>query len=1399
MASKFQKVHKGISLKPQASDPVDAENGDFYYNSTLNKYRRYENGIWKNIGSGSGVGDVDILSADTAEDANLADYTQTGLEILLNIGGGEMHSDTAFRLIHQPASTRSFKKTIAVDRKFRGKNNTLQLDVRSTALQANLTLLVRDETNSADLLASTQIQTDSVSFGATTSSGSPTLTALSVSDFNLLTEGDSVTGAGIATGSKILSKNLSALSVTLTANATASATVTLRASGLPARRIYTFDVPATCASMSWTISALQEASLPETYIDDVLVKLTSTAKTNASYSQTTYNTTEPVNYTPAVSGVGTPTNVNFSWERNGHMMKIKGSLTAGGSPSGNVILPLPAGYFIDTTSPNGIKSIVGGGAKVGTLFTETSSGVAQNYFSGGYTAIAFYDGSDTSNLYFSLQTQSGVFNKQTWGNFGSASEGGSFEIEVPIAGWTNTTTSSQTIELSSSILATEPDAYIKTSVANGYGATNTAVRRYSNITDNLGKSISYQDSASLGGSFTILEDGEYSIHATENSSTDGGASQITKNSTTLNALTSVEAERLADCRKAGTLDQSWQMSWTGPLKIGDVIRIQATSTATAVNQVKCSISKNGRMKVLNPSSDQKIDIPTHELRFEGASTLGATDTKIVKFDTLSLVTGDGFTVVNTAANGTVVTIQKAGTLTISSSLFRNAAMETAITRNQTALTTNPSSLPANQLLAANYANTSVISAPSWSGTVKPGDVIRICADVAPTSDPANTLNFILQETKVGVALSNVVPQFTDGDGFLELSNYNGVGATRTRIARFSNLIQQDGLGKFTYTDSASDGGSITVNEDGVYNIIWGWGSANNAAIGLALTRNEVLSSTGSTDGTSLSRAQGLIASAYVGAISTALTLPVVSYSGKLNKGDVIRCHTDGNTTNPNPSLTYFNITKVGKPSITNVDVTPFVNLKTQEYQTLRLFGGTTYGSTATKIPRFGSVLENPNSGIFRYADDAALGASITALRDCKVTVSYADSLSAIYATLGLSLNSVNLTTNIESLPAAEQLGYTQTPVSTGQSAITVSVNMKVGDVIRPHTNGVARSVNLGSFTVLAVADTTSVVSAAKTYRMSDYLANGTRVTGTAPTALGQYRSYLRTGGGTTFTETNGAPTNAPSLTNGIYLSRGSSFAGTDPNNDPTRYEIFIGKNKNFEVVGYASTGRTGQADLTPTLVGTAESSGYVTSYDPTSGVLTLTRFIPSSAITNSGQAALTSTGAGSGAIAYCDINVFDTPMVSQSFQRRLAYIRDEKATATDGGTFTAGSDVTRVLNTLIDPTGIVTSLSSNAFTLPAGTYRIRAEAPAFQVAENRATLRNTTDSVNTIRGQSSYSTVTNGPTANAVVAGVFTITSSKTFEIRHRCSSTKSGNGFGVNSNYGESEVYTTVEIEKLN
>jgi len=154
---------------------------------------------------------------------------------------------------------------------------------------------------------------------------------------------------------------------------------------------------------------------------------------------------------------------------------------------------------------------------------------------------------------------------------------------------------------------------------------------------------------------------------------------------------------------------------------------------------------------------------------------------------------------------------------------------------------------------------------------------------------------------------------------------------------------------------------------------------------------------------------------------------------------------------------------------------------------------------------------------------------------------------------------------------------------------------------------------------------------------------------------------------------------------------------------------------------------------------------------------------------------------------------------------QIMIVVDQKPAGTNGGTFTSGDWRTRNLTTIKYNSITGASLSNNRITLPAGTYYIRASAPAYSNDEDlnnhKIKLRNVNDNTDVIIGTSEYARGMGYGgdyahlTTRSFLEGVFTISSTKSFEIQHRCSSTGS---FGVASNFGVDEIYTQVFIQKI-
>lgn len=146
----------------------------------------------------------------------------------------------------------------------------------------------------------------------------------------------------------------------------------------------------------------------------------------------------------------------------------------------------------------------------------------------------------------------------------------------------------------------------------------------------------------------------------------------------------------------------------------------------------------------------------------------------------------------------------------------------------------------------------------------------------------------------------------------------------------------------------------------------------------------------------------------------------------------------------------------------------------------------------------------------------------------------------------------------------------------------------------------------------------------------------------------------------------------------------------------------------------------------------------------------------------------------------------------------IVILEDQKASGTDGGTFTSGAWQTRTLNTEVYDNGGICTLSSNQFTIPAGTYKVIASAPCYNGVFHKIKLRNITDSSDTVIGSSEVSAAATNVVSRSWIDSVFTIAATKTFEIQHRCGTTASTDGFGRADSFSVIEVYTQVCLEKI-
>ncbi len=147
-------------------------------------------------------------------------------------------------------------------------------------------------------------------------------------------------------------------------------------------------------------------------------------------------------------------------------------------------------------------------------------------------------------------------------------------------------------------------------------------------------------------------------------------------------------------------------------------------------------------------------------------------------------------------------------------------------------------------------------------------------------------------------------------------------------------------------------------------------------------------------------------------------------------------------------------------------------------------------------------------------------------------------------------------------------------------------------------------------------------------------------------------------------------------------------------------------------------------------------------------------------------------------------------------------LEDQRANGTNGGAMTAGVWTTLPLNTeVVDSAGICT-LSANRFTIPAGTYRIRASSCGNNSNGHQIRLMNISDSTTALVGTQAWNNNTiniQGYAATqSTIDGQITIAASKTFELQLIVANTSSnGRNPGSVINTGELSVFTRIVLER--
>lgn len=204
-----------------------------------------------------------------------------------------------------------------------------------------------------------------------------------------------------------------------------------------------------------------------------------------------------------------------------------------------------------------------------------------------------------------------------------------------------------------------------------------------------------------------------------------------------------------------------------------------------------------------------------------------------------------------------------------------------------------------------------------------------------------------------------------------------------------------------------------------------------------------------------------------------------------------------------------------------------------------------------------------------------------------------------------------------------------------------------------------------------------------------------------------------------------------------------------------------------------------------------EGAGYFSASSPAAGSVTLTNlgYGPNAAeATNIEAGAVVSPGGAKGANAPDDAKGY-------------ILLRRELPKGTNNGTLLSGSWETRFLNTTVtDTKGQITNLDTSlgVFTVKAGKYRIRAEAPAYDCNRHRSRIRNVTSGGTEIYGTSEFTG--DNSQSSSVILGQLNLLVDTDLVLESRCQTTKATTGRGIAADFDDTtvEVYEFVELTEI-
>ena len=150
-----------------------------------------------------------------------------------------------------------------------------------------------------------------------------------------------------------------------------------------------------------------------------------------------------------------------------------------------------------------------------------------------------------------------------------------------------------------------------------------------------------------------------------------------------------------------------------------------------------------------------------------------------------------------------------------------------------------------------------------------------------------------------------------------------------------------------------------------------------------------------------------------------------------------------------------------------------------------------------------------------------------------------------------------------------------------------------------------------------------------------------------------------------------------------------------------------------------------------------------------------------------------------------------------SLTLKIAVLQDVKNNNVAGGTAVTAVWTARTLNTISsDPNGLIIDLASNEWKVAAGDYQVKVLAPFHHTRGTRLRIYDVTNSVVIGYGPSLY--INNGVDMELSLNVRITPHKDNVYRLEYYCERGGHADGLGIAANVGQPEIYTTLEITRL-